>query len=30
MIGMLASALFSLVVLAQWISSAFLNPCMAI
>jgi hypothetical protein len=30
MIGMLASALFTLVVLAQWISSAFLNPCMAI
>lgn len=29
-LGLLASALFSLAILAQWIASFFLNPCMGI
>jgi hypothetical protein len=29
-LGLLASALFSLVILAQWAASFFFNPCMAI
>ncbi|HEX6042811.1 hypothetical protein [Longimicrobium sp.] len=29
-LGMLASALFSLTILAQWTASFFLNPCMGI
>lgn len=28
--GLLASGFFSLVILAQWVASFFLNPCMAI
>ena len=29
-LGLLASALFSLTILAQWVASFFFNPCMAI
>src|SRR5688500_12554533 len=29
-LGLLASALFSLTILAQWVASFFLNPCMGI
>jgi nicotinamide riboside transporter PnuC len=29
-LGLLASGLFSLVIVAQWIASFFLNPCMGI
>ncbi|HEX9937423.1 MAG TPA: hypothetical protein VGB15_09875 [Longimicrobium sp.] len=29
-LGVLASALFSLVIVAQWVASFFLNPCMGI
>lgn len=29
-LGLLASALFTLTILAQWIASFFLNPCMGI
>ena len=30
MMGLMAGALFALAIIAQWITSAFLNPCMAI
>jgi hypothetical protein len=29
-IGVLASALFSLVILAQWVAELILNPCVGI